>query len=99
MSGLILASASASRAKILRNAGIEFETVPAHVDEDAVKDSMRAAKQSHRAIADALAELKAQRISSQHPHHLIMGADQVLSFDGWVVSKCETMRDAPQSAP
>lgn len=94
MSRLILASGSASRAKILQNAGLEFTVAPAHVDEDAVKDSMRAAKQSHRAIADALAELKAARVSSQYPDHLVIGADQVLSFNGWLVSKCETMRDA-----
>jgi septum formation protein len=94
MTSLILASASESRAKILRNAGVDFEVLPARVDEDAVKDSMRAARQSHRAIADALAELKAQRISSQYLQDLVIGADQVLSFDGWVVSKCETMADA-----
>lgn len=94
MSRLILASASASRAKILRSAGVEFTVAPAHVDEDAVKDSMRAAKQTHRAVADALAELKAERVSAQRPQDFVIGADQVLSFDGWLVSKCETMRDA-----
>ena len=94
MNSLILASGSESRAKILRAAGVDFDVIPAHVDEDAVKDSMRAAKQSHRAVADALAELKAQRVSSQYPEDFVIGADQVLSFDGWLVSKCETMRDA-----
>jgi septum formation protein len=94
MSGLILASGSESRATILRNAGVNFDVIPAHVDEDAVKDSMRAAKQPHRAVADALAELKAQRVSSQHPQDFVIGADQVLSVNGWLVSKCETMRDA-----
>ncbi|HUB84991.1 MAG TPA: Maf family nucleotide pyrophosphatase [Rhizomicrobium sp.] len=94
MSRLILASASTSRAKILRNAGVDFTVEPAHVDEDAVKDSMRAAKQSHRAVADALAELKAQRVSSQYPQDFVIGADQVLSFNGWLVSKCTTMAEA-----
>jgi septum formation protein len=94
MSGLILASGSESRAKILRAAGVEFEVIPAHVDEDAVKDSMLAAKQSHRAVADALAELKAMRVSSRHPEDFIIGADLVLSFDGELVSKCETAAEA-----
>jgi septum formation protein len=94
MTRVILASTSASRAKILRNAGVAFDVVPAHVDEDAVKDSMRAAKQPHRAVADALAELKAQRVSSQHPQDFVIGADQVLSMNGWLVSKSETMQDA-----
>jgi septum formation protein len=94
MTHLILASGSESRAKILRDAGVDFDVIPAHVDEDAVKDSMRAAKQPHRAVADALAELKAQRVSSQHPQDFVIGADQVLSVNGWLVSKCETLRDA-----
>jgi septum formation protein len=94
MSGLILASGSESRAKILRNAGVDFDVIPAHVDEDAVKDSMLAAKQTHRAVADALAELKAQRVSSQHPRDFVIGADLVLSFDGALLSKCETMAEA-----
>ena len=94
MTRLILASGSESRAKILRNAGIDFDVIPAHVDEDAVKDSMLAEKQSHRAVADALAELKAQRVSSQYPQDFVIGADQVLSFDGALVSKCETLAQA-----
>jgi len=94
MNNLILASASQSRAKVLQNVGVEFTVIAAHVDEEAVKDSMRAAKQGHRAVADALAELKAMRVSSQYPHDFVIGADQVLSFDGWIVSKCETVRDA-----
>src|ERR1700761_7769778 len=94
MTPLILASGSESRAKLLRNAGMDFDVIPAHVDEDAIKDSMRAAKQPHRAVADALAELKARRVSSNYPQHVVIGADQVLSFNGWLVSKCETMRDA-----
>jgi len=94
MTRLILASGSESRAKILRDAGVDFDIMPAHVDEDAVKDSMLAAKQSHRAVADALAELKAQRVSSSHPQDFVIGADLVLSFGGELVSKCETMADA-----
>jgi septum formation protein len=94
MTRLILASASESRAKILRDAGVDFTAIPAHVDEDAVKDSMLAAKHSHRAVADALAELKAQRVSSSHPQDFVIGADLVLSFEGALVSKCETMAQA-----
>jgi septum formation protein len=94
MTPLILASGSASRAKILRDAGVDFDVVPAHVDEDAVKNSMLAAKQSHRAVADALAELKAMRVSSSHPDIFVIGADLVLSFDGALISKCENMAEA-----
>lgn len=94
MTRVILASASKSRANILRNAGIAFDVAPAQVDEDTIKESMLAANQPHRAIAEALAELKAVRISSRHPGVLVIGADQVLSFAGELVSKCATIDEA-----
>lgn len=94
MTRLVLASASESRANVLRGAGIAFDVVPAHVDEEAIKESMLAANQPHRMIADALAELKAVRISSRQPGALVIGADQVLSFAGELLSKCATMDEA-----
>ncbi|MDE3116871.1 MAG: septum formation protein Maf [Pseudomonadota bacterium] len=84
---LILASASATRASLLHAAGVPFEVRPAHVDEDAIKDNMRADGADARAIADALAEAKALRISLSCPGELILGADQVLDFDSELVSK------------
>lgn len=94
MTRLILASMSQSRAKILHGAGVKFDVMPARADEDAVKDSMLASNQPHRVIADALAELKARRISAANPGAFVIGADQVLSFDGTLISKCETMAEA-----
>ncbi len=89
---LILASASKSRAHMLRNAGVEFEIVPAHADEDALKRSM--AGQPAEDIADALAELKALAISTNHRDALVLGADQILDFEGGIVSKSENMEEA-----
>lgn len=94
MTRLILASMSQSRARVLHAAGLKFDVMPAHVDEDTLKDSMLAANQPHRVIADALAELKASRVSSAHPDAFVIGADQVLSFAGELVSKCATMDEA-----
>jgi septum formation protein len=94
MTQVILASASESRANILKNAGVPFDVMPARVDEDAIKDSMLATNQPHRVIADALAELKAIRISAANPGALVIGADQVLSFAGELVSKCATLDEA-----
>ncbi len=91
---LILASASATRASLLRGAGIPFETRPAHIDEDAIKDSMLADGADSRAIADALAEAKALRISLSCPGELILGADQVLDFDSELISKSPDLEAA-----
>ena len=60
-----LASASSSRALMLEEAGVSFEVHPAAVDEHAVKQSMQAQAVSFRDIADALAELKALRVSGE----------------------------------
>ncbi len=87
MSVLILASGSPTRAKLLRDAGVPIEVVPARVDEEALKESLLAEKRAPRAIADALAELKALRGSASRPADLVLGADQVLEIEGALVSK------------
>ncbi len=91
MTSLVLASASASRAGMLQQAGVPFEIHPAHVDEEALKQSMLAERADGRAVADALAELKALRVSLSHPAALVLGADQVLMCGGQLFSKAETM--------
>ena len=91
---LVLASASESRARILKAAGLSFEIQPARVDEETTKDTLLAEGASHAAIADALAELKAVRVSNARPDSLVLGADQVGSFEGVLLSKCESMEEA-----
>lgn len=94
MTRLILASASEVRARVLNGAGVDFDIRPAHVDEDAVKDSLLAAKAPLRDVADALAELKALRVSASRPAALVLGADQVLAFEGELVNKCASLDEA-----
>ena len=79
---LILASGSAIRATVLRNAGLTFEALPPGVDEDEVKRALQAERASAEACATALAELKAQRVSAKRPDALVIGADQMLECDG-----------------
>jgi septum formation protein len=94
MTGLVLASASAVRARLLRAAGVAFEVAVAHVDEDAIKDSLLVEKAAPCDIAMVLAELKAQRISASLPDMLVVGADQVLEFDGELLSKSRDPAEA-----
>ena len=91
---LILASASDIRAQLLRQAAVEIEVIPARVDEDMIRASMLAEAASPRDIADALAEMKASRISDKYPGRLVMGCDQVLDFKGRVLAKPETPQEA-----
>lgn len=91
---LILASASASRAAMLRQAGLEFDVKPAHVDEEEIKLSLKADGASLRDAATALAELKAHRISSAEPTDFIIAADSMVACDGRWYDKPTDMKDA-----
>lgn len=90
--GLVLASGSETRATLLRNAGLEIDVILPRVDEDMVKASLIAEEAPPRDIADTLAELKARKISEKHPDRLVLGCDQVLDFQGTLLSK-PTSRD------
>lgn len=84
---LVLASRSPTRAALLRNAGVAFETDAAAVDEAEVKAALAAEGASPRDIALALAELKARRVSRSHPGALVIGADQLLDCGGRLFDK------------
>lgn len=84
---LILASASAARAQMLRAAGVALDILPARIDEAAVKAAMRAEAAPPRDLADTLAELKAAKISANAPGRLVLGADQVLVEAGQIYDK------------
>jgi len=85
---LVLASTSAARRAMLDAAGVPFEAVAARVDEDAAKAALRARGLSARDLADALAELKALKVSSGRPGDVIIGSDQTLELeDGAMLDK------------
>lgn len=85
---LILASGSASRRAMLTAAGVPFDAVRPMVDEDAAKASLRAEGISARDLADALAELKALRVSGQIGGALVLGSDSVVALaDGTTLDK------------
>ena len=61
------------------------------MDEDAITAGLLAEKASPERIADALAEVKAMKISRQHPGALVLGADSVVvTADGSLIAKPET---------
>ena len=76
---LILASASAARQAVLRQAGLAFSAQPAELDEAAVKCGFEGTAQ---ALALTLARLKAAAVSACHPGALVIGADQLRVSEG-----------------
>ena len=91
---LILASSSASRARILCAARVPFDVIAADIDEEALRRKMLADGNAPDAIAGALAEAKAEHVSVDHGDALVLGADQILEFGGEIVSKCADMAAA-----
>jgi septum formation protein len=93
-SPLILASQSRARQMLLANAGIDFEAVPADIDERAVQRSSGLA--SPGAIAGLLAREKALLVSSQHSSRFVVGADQTLALAMQLFSKPAGRADAAE---
>jgi septum formation protein len=90
---IVLASTSASRRAMLTAAGVAHEALPAHVDEDAVKAAM--GEVAPRDLADALAELKALKISARVPGTLVLGGDSVVAIeDGTLLDKPTSREEA-----
>lgn len=87
---ILLASGSATRASLLRNAGLTIDTERPRVDEDMVRASLEADRASPRDVADMLAELKARKVSERLPEALVIGCDQVLDFEGRILVKPDT---------
>lgn len=92
---IVLASQSAYRLSMLRAAGVAVEGMAPGLDEDALKDGLRAQEVSARDIADTLAEAKAMKLARRIPGTLILGADQVLVLaDGAQLDKPVTPDEA-----
>ncbi|WP_083500224.1 Maf family protein [Sphingomonas endophytica] len=88
---LILASQSASRTAMLSAAGVPFTAEPAFADEAALKAAL--AGRHPRDIADALAELKALKVSARHPGHLVLGSDSLAVLDDGTILDKPTSRE------
>ncbi|MCU0954268.1 MAG: Maf family protein [Hyphomicrobium sp.] len=83
---LILASGSAARRSMLSAAGLNFNAVPAAIDEDHLMQQL-AGRASHPNIAVYLAEAKALDVSGRSGDALVIGSDQILSTGDDILSK------------
>ena len=87
---LILASKSAARRAMLEGAGVAFTVRVADVDEDALKRP----GVDPAALAQELAAAKALAVSRADPEAWVLGGDQTLAFDGGLISKASSLKDA-----
>jgi septum formation protein len=91
---IILASASPFRRKLLEDAGIEFEAIPASIDERAVEAPLEGSGATPEEVASVLAEVKALNVSKKNPGALVIGSDQTLSLGDVVFHKPVDMENA-----
>ncbi len=91
---LVLASKSPFRATLLRNAGIEFSTASADIDERAVEAPLYETGATPEDVAQILAEAKAIDVSEKNPGAVVIGCDQTLSLDDKIFHKPEDMEAA-----
>ena len=83
---LILASASPTRAGLLKAAKLLFEVFPSPIDEEAIKQSALQDGFSFDDLVILLAELKAEAVS-QHKRGYVLGCDQILVCADQLFSK------------
>lgn len=90
----ILASQSASRLKMLADAGLHVKAHPADIDERRIAGSHLKSGGDPHLTAMKLAEAKALDVSRKHPGCHVLGADQTLTMDGREFHKVKTLPEA-----
>jgi len=86
---VILASASPRRRELLRTAGIEFETISAHIDES------RHGEETAEAYVRRLASEKAFSVAQACPTgRVVLAADTTVEINGEILGKPEGAEDA-----
>ncbi len=93
---LVLASGSATRRMMLKNAGVDFTIDAADVDEGAIKKQCKAAGRSIEETALELAREKARVVSARQPDALVLGSDQMLDCDGRWLDKAANEEEAKE---
>lgn len=91
-SRLILASQSAARQALLRRAKVNFEALPADLDERGIEQTSRLSDAV--AVAALLAKEKALHVGCAHPDAYVIGADQTLALGTKIFAKADDRAQA-----
>jgi len=85
---IILASSSPRRAKLLKDAGIEFVVESSDIEE-IIDDRLEP-----KDIVIDLAKQKAEVVSAKHPEDIIIAADTIVVYDNEILGKPKDEEDA-----
>lgn len=90
-SKIVLASSSPRRRELLAGLGVEFEAVPAEVEE---LDAVSAPKLAPVYLARKNARLKAQTVARTHPDRWILAADTIVVLESRIFGKPSSLDEA-----
>lgn len=90
----ILASNSASRYKLLKNAGLTFTKTSPICNEELVKKHLIKKINNKKTLPKLLAKEKALSISITKPNKLIVGSDTIIIFKNKIINKTNTLEGA-----
>jgi septum formation protein len=92
---IILASASEARLRLLTSAGIKVNAIASGLDETALKvQFMNRGEEQIAKLAVFLADAKAELVSATNREALVIGADQILVFEGRAIDKPKSLHEA-----
>lgn len=91
---LILASKSKARQDMLHSAGLDFTCQPADIDEEKILQKLQQKGTDLEEIASSLAKEKALKIAAQNKDALVIGSDQILTFEGQIFQKAQSAQEA-----
>lgn len=91
---LILASQSLARQTMLNNAGVDFQAIPADLDEEKIMVDLDEEGASATNICLQLAKEKALFISRDNNDEFVIGSDQILTLDDKIYSKAKDKEEA-----
>ncbi len=90
----ILASNSASRKRLLKNAGLSFLTQKPLCDEAHIKDQLLKKNINKKNLPKLLAEAKALSVSKKNTKNLVVGSDTIILFKNNIINKAKTIEEA-----
>ena len=90
----ILASNSASRKRLLKNAGLTFLSKKPFCDEEYIKNQLLNKSINKKKLPKLLAEAKALSVSEKYTKDLVVGSDTIILFNNKIINKAKTIEEA-----
>ena len=85
------------RSQILESAGVPHVCDPAEIDKRELKDRMAKQDADVETTTASLAQAKGEEVQKRHAQALVIGADQILEYEGRWIEKPQDQDDAVET--